>query len=87
MDFTYIDANPKGKILSHIINDVDILTEGLYMMFLQFITGSMTIILTIAFMFYINPIITLIVIVLTPLSMLVARFVSKKKLLGICASG
>ena len=48
------------------------------MMFLQFITGSMTIILTIAFMFYINPIITLIVIVLTPLSMLVARFVSKK---------
>lgn len=78
MDFSYIDANPKGKILSHIINDVDILTEGLYMMFLQFITGSMTIILTIAFMFYINPIITLIVIVLTPLSMLVARFVSKK---------
>lgn len=78
MDFTYIDANPKGKILSHIINDVDILTEGLYMMFLQFITGSMTIILTIVFMFYINPIITLIVIVLTPLSMLVARFVSKK---------
>ncbi len=78
LDFTYIDANPKGKILSHIINDVDILTEGLYMMFLQFITGSLTIILTIAFMFYINPVITLIVIFLTPLSMLVARFVSKK---------
>ena len=78
LDFTYIDANPKGTILSHIINDVDILTEGLYMMFLQFITGSLTIVLTIAFMFYINPIITLIVIFLTPLSMLVARFVSKK---------
>ena len=67
LDFTYIDANPKGTILSHIINDVDILTEGLYMMFLQFITGSLTIILTIAFMFYINPVITLIVIFLTPL--------------------
>ena len=78
LDFTYIDANPKGTILSHIINDVDILTEGLYMMFLQFITGSLTIILIIAFMFYINPVITLIVIFLTPLSMLVARFVSKK---------
>lgn len=78
LDFTYIDSNTKGKILSHIINDVDILTEGLYMMFLQFITGSLTIILTIAFMFYINPVITLIVIFLTPLSMLVARFVSKK---------
>lgn len=78
LDFTYIDANPKGTILSHIINDVDILTEGIYMMFLQFITGSLTIILTIAFMFYINPVITLIVIFLTPLSMLVARFVSKK---------
>ena len=78
LDFTYIDSNPKGTILSHIINDVDILTEGLYMMFLQFITGSLTIILTIAFMFYINPVITLIVIFLTPLSMLVARFVSKK---------
>lgn len=78
LDFTYIDANPKGTILSHIINDVDILTEGLYMMFLQFITGSLTIILTIAFMLYINPVITLIVIFLTPLSMLVARFVSKK---------
>ena len=78
LDFTYIDANFKGTILSHIINDVDILTEGLYMMFLQFITGSLTIILTIAFMFYINPVITLIVIFLTPLSMLVARFVSKK---------
>ena len=78
LDFTHIDANPKGTILSHIINDVDILTEGLYMMFLQFITGSLTIILTIAFMFYINPVITLIVIFLTPLSMLVARFVSKK---------
>ena len=78
LDFTYIDANPKGTILSHIINDVDILTEGLYIMFLQFITGSLTIILTIAFMFYINPVITLIVIFLTPLSMLVARFVSKK---------
>ena len=78
LDFTYIDANPKGTILSHIINDVDILTEGLYIMFLQFITGSLTIILTIAFMFSINPVITLIVIFLTPLSMLVARFVSKK---------
>ena len=78
LDFTYIDANPKGTILSHIVNDVDILTEGLYMMFLQFITGSLTIILTIAFMFYINPVITLIVIFLTPLLMLVARFVSKK---------
>ena len=78
LDFTYIDANSKGTILSHIINDVDILTEGLYMMFLQFITGSLTIVLTIAFMFYINPIIILIVIFLTPLSMLVARFVSKK---------
>ena len=78
LDFTYIDSNPKGKILSHIINDVDILTEGLYMMFLQFITGSLSIVLTIGFMFYINPVITLIVICLTPLSMLVARFVSKK---------
>lgn len=78
LDFGYIDSNSKGYILSRIVSDTDMLTDGLYMMFVQFITGSLSIILTIAFMLYINPIITLLVILLTPLSILIAKFMSKK---------
>lgn len=75
---SYIDNNPSGDVVSRVINDVDQLADGLLMGFTQLFTGVVTIIGTLAFMLYINPLITLVVVVVTPLSFFIARFIAKK---------
>ena len=74
----YIDAHPSEDIISRIVADVDQFSEGLLMGFTQFFTGVMTIGGTLLFMLSINPLITLVVVLLTPLSLVVAGFIAKK---------
>lgn len=75
---SYIDNHPSGDVVSRVINDVDQLADGLLMGFTQLFTGVVTIIGTLVFMLYINPLITLVVVVVTPLSFFIARFIAKK---------
>ncbi len=77
LPFSYLDSHPAGGILSRIIADADQLADGLLMGFTQLFTGVMTILITLGFMISMNPLITLIVVILTPLSLFVARFISK----------
>ena len=78
LPLSYIDSHPSGDIISRIIADIDQFSEGLLMGFTQFFTGVMTILGTLLFMVSINPLITLVVVVLTPVSLFVASFIAKK---------
>lgn len=74
----YVDTHPTGDIVSKVIADVDQFADGLLMGFTQFFTGVMTIIGTLIFMISYNWKITLVVVMITPLSFFVASFISKK---------
>lgn len=75
---SYLDTHTSGEIVSRVIADVDQFADGLLMGFTQFFTGIITIIGTLIFMFSINVWITIVVVVVTPLSFLIASFVAKK---------
>ena len=77
LPISYIDRHSKGELISKIITDVDQLADGLLMGFTSFFSGIMTILLTLVFMLLINWKVALVVIILTPLSILIARFVAK----------
>ena len=74
----FIDGHSYGEIVSRVISDVDQFADGLLMGFTQFFTGVVTILITLVFMFRINVWMGGVVVVLTPLSLFVARFISKK---------
>lgn len=74
----YLDAHPYGDLLSRMITDVDTFADGLLMGFTQLFSGVMTILGTFIFMLVLNPLITLVVVVLTPVSLLVARFIARR---------
>lgn len=78
LPFSYIDTHSKGDIVSRVITDVDQLSDGLLMGFTQFFTGVITIIGTLAFMLSVNVFITIVVVVVTPLSFFIARIIAKK---------
>ncbi|MBR1531481.1 MAG: ABC transporter ATP-binding protein [Eubacterium sp.] len=78
LPISYIDSHPTGDVVSRVIADVDQFADGLLMGFTQFFTGVVTIVGTLAFMLYINVWITIVVVVLTPLSFLLAGFIAKK---------
>lgn len=73
----YIDAHPHGDIISRIITDIEQISDGLLMGFTQLFTGLVTIFGTLGFMISINVKIALIVVIITPLSLFVARFIAK----------
>ncbi len=75
---SYVDQTPKGEIISRIISDVEQFCEGLLMGFTQFFTGILTIIGTLYFMLRMNGMISMVVIVITPLSFFVAGFIAKR---------
>ena len=75
---SYIDSNRTGDVVSRVITDVDQFADGLLLGFTQFFNGIMTIAGTLIFMITINLPITLVVVVLTPLSLFVAAFIAKK---------
>ena len=74
----YIDGQSYGDIVSRVIADVDQFADGLLMGFTQFFTGVLTIVGTLVFMLTINVKITLVVVLITPVSFLVASFIAKK---------
>jgi len=74
----YLDKHPHGEIVSRLISDADQFAEGLLMGFTQLFTGITTIIGTFLFMLSINWFITAVVVVLTPLSLLVAGFIANR---------
>ncbi len=74
----YLDSHPSGDIISRIIADIDQFSEGLLMGFTQLFTGVLTILGTLGFMFFVNPWIALVVVCVTPVSLLVASYIAKK---------
>ena len=75
---SYLDTKQYGDFVSRIIADIDQFSDGLLMGFSQFFTGLVMIIGTLCFMFTLNITITLVVVLLTPLSLFVAAFIAKK---------
>ena len=74
---SYLDAHPAGDLTSRVITDIDQFSQGLLMGFTQLFTGVLTILGTLVFMVSIEPFITLLVILLTPLSFIVAGQIAK----------
>ncbi len=72
----YLDAHSSGDILSRMIADVDTFADGLLLGFTQLFTGAVTILGTLVFMLSLSPLITLVVVVLTPLSLFVAKYIA-----------
>ena len=77
LPISYLDSHPSGEIVSRVIADVDQFADGLLMGFTQFFTGVVTILGTLIFMFRINWWITIVVVVVTPLSFVIASFIAK----------
>ncbi len=78
LPLSYLDRHSTGDIVSRIIADADILSDGLLLGFTQLFSGVVTIVFTLIFMFSKNVWITLFVICLTPVSFLVAKFISTR---------
>ena len=77
LPLAYIDSHPTGDTVGRIIADVEQMSDGLLMGFTQFFTGILTIIGTLIFMFVTSAKIALVVVLVTPLSLIVAAFISK----------
>lgn len=78
LPLAYLDKHSTGDIVSRIIADADILSDGLLLGFTQLFSGVVTIVFTLIFMFSKNVWITLFVLLLTPLSFIVAKFISSR---------
>ncbi len=77
LPLSYLDTHRTGDTLSRVINDVDTFSEGLLLGFTQLFSGVSTIVGVMCFMFLINWVIALAVLLLTPISLFVAKFISK----------
>ena len=78
LPLSYLDRHPVGDIVSRVIADAEQVTDGLLMGFSQLFTGVLTILGTLGFMLSIHPLITLWVVLITPLSLFVASFIAKR---------
>ncbi len=78
LPLSYLDAKPVGDVVSRVISDADAVTDGLLLGFSQFFTGILTIVGTLLIMFTVHPGIALVVVLVTPLSLFVAAFITKK---------
>ena len=78
LPLSYLDSHPQGELVSRVITDVDTFADGLLMGFTQFFTCIMTILGTLIIMLTIHPAIALVVILVTPLSLVVAGFIAKR---------
>lgn len=76
--FSYLDTKKTGDIVSRVIADVDQFSDGLLLGFTQLFSGVLTILGTLLFMLFIHPGITLVVVLVTPLSLFVAAFIAKR---------
>ncbi len=78
LPLSFLDRTPTGDVVSRVIADVDQLADGLLLGFTQLFTGVLTILGTLYFMFSVNVVIALAVVVITPLSFVVASFIAKR---------
>ncbi|MCI5957496.1 MAG: ABC transporter ATP-binding protein/permease [Clostridiales bacterium] len=78
LPLSYLDQQPTGDLVSRVIADVDQFADGLLMGFTQLFTGVLTILGTLFFMFSVNGIIAAAVVVITPLSLVVAAFIARR---------
>ncbi len=78
LPLSYLDTHPQGDLVSRVISDVDTFADGLLMGFTQLFTGLMTIAGTLLFMVSISVPIALVVVVITPVSLLVAGFIARR---------
>ena len=78
LPLSYLDGHTVGDLVSRITADIDVISDGLLLGFTQLLTGILTIAVTLVFMFSKNLSVSLLVVVLTPLSFLVARFISSR---------
>ena len=78
LPLSFLDSRPTGDTVSRMITDVDTFADGLLMGFTQLFSGVMTILGTLIFMLSLSPLITLAVVVLTPVSLLVAKFIATR---------
>ncbi len=77
LPLSYIDSHPHGDLVSRVISDVDTFSDGLLLGFSQLFTGVVTILATLCFMLTISWRITLATVILTPMSLFVANYISK----------
>ena len=78
LPLSYLDAHPQGDLVSRVVSDVDTFADGLLMGFTQLFTGVMTILGTLLFMLRIHAGIALVVVLVTPLSLVVASFIARR---------
>lgn len=78
LPLSYLDSHASGDLVSRTITDVDTFSDGLLMGFTQLFTGVLTIVGTLCFMLYVDVSVTLVVVCITPLSLVVAAFIAKK---------
>ena len=77
LPLSYLDSHPTGDTVSRMISDVEQLANGLLMGFTNFFTGVITIMGALCFMLSVNPLIALVVVAVTPLSLIIANFITK----------
>ena len=78
LPLSYIDSHPYGDIVSRITTDADQFTDGLLLGFSQFFNGVVTIFITLVFMLTLSPLIALVVVILTPISLFIAKFIASR---------
>ncbi len=78
LPLSYLDSHKTGDVVSRLVSDVDQFTDGLLLGFTQLFTGVLTIAGTLFFMLWIHPGITLVVVLVTPLSLFVAAFIARR---------
>ncbi len=78
LPLSYIDSHPSGEVVNRIINDAEQLADGLLLGFTQLLTGVLTIVGTLGIMLYLNWIVALVVFILTPMSLFIAKFIASR---------
>lgn len=78
LPLSYLDSRKSGEVVNRIINDAEQFSDGLLIGFTQLLTGILTIVVTLGIMIYLNWVVALVVFVLTPISLLVARFIASR---------
>ena len=77
MPLSYIDSKPHGDLISRVASDIEIIADGMLQGMTQLFSGIVTVLTTIIFMFMLNWVVALVVVVLTPLSLFVAAFIAR----------
>ena len=78
LPLSYLDTKPQGELVSRVINDTEQVSEGLLLGFTQLFTGILTILGTLGLLLYINWKVALVVVILTPLSLFIAKFIASR---------